>query len=116
MVEMNAEQYGYAMSQLREASSRLNRVNDLIEDEELETKPSASEGDLEDFSYYAYLQSILVDCHISIELVTKALFLLLGLNTKTSHGVSFTNNESSALLDEISKNFDFNFKEVEDIS
>ena len=103
---MDAEQYVYARSHIRSARRRFDRIYEELE----EIDEEDPHGIIQYGRYFAFRDIALVDCQICIEVATKALFPLLGMNYPQTHAIDFKDAEDLIRRARYADDFDFEGK------
>lgn len=81
---MEPEQFVYARLNITSARYRYDRICEQLEEFEEDTT-----GVRRSMQYLVFQDIALVDCQICIEVATKIMLTLLGLNYPQSHAISF---------------------------
>lgn len=97
MTGISLPEFNYASHQIAEARRELRRVEKLLE---------TNENDSGDRSWRAFLdaQGIIRDCQFCIEVSTKAMFKLVGINPPRTHELDFADNRVEGFLRNIPDN------------
>jgi len=97
------EEFVYAREQIGEARNRVERVRDRVSD----LDGIYDEGsDLGDFDVWLNIANIISDCQVSIETSSKSIFKLVGVEHPRTHDISFEDQRTAGLLNEIPEQFE----------
>jgi len=97
------QEFVYAREQIIEARSRVERVRDRVSDLD---KIYDDTTDLGDFDVWVNIANIISDCQITIETSSKSLFKLVGVEHPRTHDISFDDQRTEGLLNEIPEEFE----------
>lgn len=97
---ISQEELVYARDQWVEANKRIEFVLERIDDDD------HTDRDPTRYEVYSNLPNVISDCQISIEMLTKAIFKLVGINPPEVHDISFDDERTKGMLNRIPEDFE----------
>jgi len=97
------EEFVYAREQIGEARNRVERVRERVSDLD---HVYDDESDLGDFDVWLNIANIISDCQIAIETSTKSIFKLVSVEHPNTHDISFKDQRTEGLLNEMPEEFE----------